>query len=106
MKRSNMDFPVITSSRDRWSGRGGRRRTFMDEKLTRSRPFYGFDGVLCRAGRRVYIRETGIGALSGTSGDQAQNVPFRVLAIFWDANTSEVSVAAGRFRFVEDAILD
>lgn len=78
--------------------RDGRRRSNMHGTLARSTPFAGVDGVKgSSSGRKVYVHDVCVANVNGAPA------PFRILEIFWDADTSErVMVRARGFRPASD----
>lgn len=82
---------------------GRARSTFMDGELSRRSPFFGFDGVLCRGGRRVYVGEIVMAAVCA-NGNVTDSRPCRILSIFWDAEVKQVCVTVRCFRYSEEVL--
>lgn len=80
----------------------GMRRSLMHGDLARSSPFLGYDGVVCSAGRRVYIGEILICRVPTADGNETEERPCRIVKIFWDEAAGMVHVQFRRFYYVKD----
>lgn len=84
-----------------------KRRTFMDGRLSRTTPFYGFDGVLCggsKRPRRVYIGELVVAKVSEGGDAIPKRRPCRILAVCWDERLSTMVVTVRRFRYSHEVV--
>ena len=77
---------------------GGVLRTNLNGALARRNPLLGYDGVLLRSNRKAYIGETIMVAFSSEGIAWAKEIPFRIVALFWDNSLDDLVVTVPMFR--------
>lgn len=81
---------------------GNVRRNNMHGKLASSMPMYSSDGFISCAGTRLYIGDTVM--CDFLQSADAQQVPCRVVRIYFDKNTNDVVVVVRRFRNANEVL--